>query len=128
MYRKKVEFPELEKSLASLFEMHKASEVLVEDKASGQQIVQVFKRNTSLPIIPMTPGKDMALKKEERLMIVSSLFEAGKVKLPRNKEWVTTIVDELVNFPGVAHDDIVDSISQYLSRRLKRRAPRATCF
>jgi predicted phage terminase large subunit-like protein len=71
-----------------------------------------------MPVIPMVPGKDMLSKKEERLEICSQLFEAGKVFLPEGKTWVKDVVNELTNFPNAHHDDIVDSISQYLSKRL----------
>lgn len=118
MYRAKLEYPELRNQVRILYEKQNCSEVLVEDKASGQQIVQDFKRIGKMPVIPMIPGKDMPRSKLERVELISPLFESGKVYFPRDQKWVSSIVDELVNFPNAAHDDIVDSISQYLSRRL----------
>ncbi len=118
MYRKKVEFPDLERDIKKCFEMVKAKEVLVEKKASGHQIVQAFKRQTAIPVIQMTQGRDMGKKKSERLILCSGLFEAGKVKLPSTKPWTVDVVDELVNFPNATHDDIVDSITMYLERKV----------
>jgi len=126
MYRTKEDFPKLEKSLENLFLSRPASEVLVEDKSSGQQLVQVFRRKTSIPVIAMRPGKDMGLKKIERLGYVAGLFESGNVKFPKDSPWVMDVVDELINFGTANHDDIVDSITQYLSKRLGHRRPRIT--
>lgn len=121
MFRKKVEYPELRNQVRLRYDSRPSSEVLVEDKASGQQIIQDFKRIGNLPVIAMVPGKDMALKKEQRLELVSPLFEAGKVFFPRNKEWMAQVVDELINFPNATWDDIVDAITQYLSKRLQKK-------
>jgi len=121
LYRKKVEFPALERDIKQCFEMVNAREVLVERKASGHQIVQVFKRQTKIPIIQMNPGKEMGRKKSERLVLVSGLFEAHKVKFPSNKSYMPDVVDELVNFPNASHDDIVDSITMFLERRLNSK-------
>jgi len=118
MFRRKVEYPELRNQVNIKYQAQKTYEVLVEDKASGQQILQDFKRIGNLPVIGMIPGKNMPRSKIERVEIISPLFEAGKVFLPENKSWVSDVVDELINFPNASHDDIVDSTSQYLSKRL----------
>jgi len=118
LYRAKIEYPELRNQVRIKYDSQKSSEVLVEDKASGQQIVQDFKRIGNIPVIPMVPGREMPRSKVERVELVSPLFEAGKIFLPKNKSWVSDVIDELINFPNATHDDIVDSISQYLSKRL----------
>ena len=118
MYRKKVDLPDLDRDIRQCFEMTKCRELLVEKKASGHQIVQLFKKYSKYPIIPMTQGKEMRKKKSERLIVTSGLFESGKVLFPSNKPWMVDVVDELVNFPNASHDDIVDSITMFLERRL----------
>jgi len=118
MYREKVQWPELEKQVKFCYQKQKSSEILVEDKSSGQQILQAYQRIGNLPTIAMMPGKDMPPSKIQRVSLVSPLFEAGKIFLPENKSWVKDVVDELINFPNATHDDIVDSSSQYLIRRL----------
>lgn len=121
MWRRKVEYPQLKNQVEVLGNSNNAAEILVEDKSSGQQIIQDLRQSTNLPIIGMCPGKDMLQSKEERLSLVSSLFEAGKVKFPKNKKWMKELIDELINFPNATHDDIVDSMSQYLSRKINKR-------
>ena len=118
MWRAKVEYPELKKQIELLFAANKAQEILVEDKASGQQLIQDLRRSRNLPIIPMMPGKNMPSTKEERVALVSTYFEAGKVFFPKNKGFMKEVVSELVHFPNASHDDIIDSITQYLARRL----------
>ena len=124
MVRKKMEYPELKTTVKDCYSQQKSSEVLVEDKSSGQQIVQDLKRYTKIPVKPMMPGKDMPRSKEERVILVSPLFEAGKVFLPSNKKWVTLFIDEVTNFPNAQHDDIVDSMTMYLARKLSKTEPR----
>lgn len=112
MIRKKVEFPELKKLVAQVADKYTPHEILVEDKASGQQIIQEFKRTTKYPIIGINPKGTKA----ERLNLVSGLFEAGKIFIPERAIFALDFTDELCNFPYGKHDDIVDSVSQYLNR------------
>lgn len=124
-FKDKIEYPELRKMVNALYNKHKSSEVLIEDKASGQQILQDFKRLGNIPVIGMMPGKDMPSSKEERMRLVSPQFEAGKVFFPQDAEWLSDVIQELVTFPAGKHDDICDSVTQYLARRLsnKSKAP-----
>lgn len=112
MVRKKVEFPELKKLVAQVADKYKPHQILVEDKASGQQIIQEFKRTTTYPIIGINPKGTKA----ERLNLVSGLFEAGKIFIPDQADFALDFIEELCNFPYAKHDDIVDSVSQYLNR------------
>lgn len=125
MFRAKLEYPELRKTVQALYNKHKAHEVLVEDKASGQQIVQDFKRIGNMPIIPMIPGKEMPSTKNDRMQLVSPLFEAGKVFIPEKVEWLIDFIQEIVSFPNAKHDDICDATTQYLIRKLncRQKAP-----
>jgi len=113
MYRKKLEYPALKTAVLSFCDKYQqASEIIIEDKASGQQLVQDFKQTTRLPVIPVIPTKDKA----QRLHLVSGLFESGKVFVPDNVPWKIDFIDELCSFPYAVHDDIVDATTQYLSR------------
>lgn len=118
MYREKLEYPELRKMVQAFYNKHPSAEVLVEDKASGQQIVQDFKRLGNMPVIPVVPGKDMPKTKEERMRLVSPSFEAGKVFIPEDAKFFADFVSEVVYFPSVKHDDICDAMTQYLARKL----------
>lgn len=120
MFRQKVEYTPLKQVMKSSGERIPPFEVLVEDKGSGQSLVQDLRRETRLPIIPVIPGRDMPLKKDERLNYVAGLFEAGKVKIPEGAPWAYDFIKELTEFGACPHDDIVDSVTQYLARVNKR--------
>ena len=85
--------------------------VLIEDAASGQSLIQVLRRETNLPIIARRPDKSKVLRLER----VSGQIEGGQVWLPERATWLSSVEEELATFPLGKHDDIVDTISQYLS-------------
>ncbi|MBZ5658219.1 MAG: phage terminase large subunit [Acidobacteriia bacterium] len=105
LWRGKVEFPELKRRVHWLAEQWKPNLILVEDRASGQSLVQELRHGSCLPIIPVKVDKD----KEARAKAVTPLIEAGKVFLPESAPWLTEYIDELSSFPTGTHDDAVDS-------------------
>ncbi len=119
--RDKMEYPALKKRLVRMAKIWSPDVVLVEDKASGQSLIQDIKRETRLPIMAVMPKKD----KITRLAAVSALIEAGQVWLPKQAQWLEAFENELLKFPQVQHDDQVDSMSQLLNwgRERKMNAP-----
>lgn len=111
VWRGKVEFPELQRVCASLYERDKPNLVLVEDKASGQSLIQEMQRNTRIPVLPVKVDSN----KVARANSVTPLVEAGKVLLPENAPWLFDYIEELSAFPNAEHDDQVDSTTQALS-------------
>jgi predicted phage terminase large subunit-like protein len=112
LYRAKVEFPELKRQVAQQADFWRPSEILVEDKASGQSLIQELKLATSYPVIPVKIDRD----KETRASAVTGYFEAGRILFPEGAVWLADLEDELASFPGGLHDDCVDAISQALNR------------
>lgn len=104
------EYPDVKRAIQSKYEQYKPQAVLIEDKASGQSLIQEF-RKTPMPVIAILPEND----KITRLNSVSTMFEAGQVYLPENAPWLADFEHELLTFPLSAHDDRVDSVSQYLN-------------
>jgi predicted phage terminase large subunit-like protein len=111
VFRKRMEYPELRRIAESLALLHKPVAVLVEDKSSGQSLVQDLKVSTKLPVIPREPEGDKVI----RAMSVSPLCEAGRVRLPRVAAWLPDFEAELYRFPNAVHDDQVDSMTQALT-------------
>jgi predicted phage terminase large subunit-like protein len=95
MWRGRVVFPELKKRMSSLASEWNPNQILVEDKASGQSLIQELRYSTALPIVPIKVDKD----KLARAQAVTPLIEAGKVFLPESAPWVIDYVDELAAFP-----------------------------
>jgi predicted phage terminase large subunit-like protein len=110
IWRKRVEYPDLKRAITSLATVHKPRAIFIEDRASGQSVIQDLRVNTALPIIPFQVGGS----KEGRADAVTSFFEAGKVVLPSSAPWVDDFIEEHIAFPNGAHDDQVDCSSAAL--------------
>ena len=83
--------------------------VLIEDKGSGTSIIQTLKREFGAKIIPIQAKNS----KEVRFHSIIYFFETGKAKVHETiKE---DVIENLLQFPNCTHDDIVDSISQFIS-------------
>lgn len=106
----RVEYPDLKKQLAMLADYWKPNAILIEDKASGQQLLQDAKRESTLPVIAIKPKQD----KVTRFAAVSAMIEAGRVVLPEYAPWLNDFEEQLLAFPYGNHDDFVDSLTQYL--------------
>jgi predicted phage terminase large subunit-like protein len=106
----RVEYPELKRAFMMLTEKWKPQAILIEDRASGQQLIQDARRETQLPIIARNPKSD----KITRFAAVSALIEAGRVLLPEQAQWLADFEAEIFGFPNVPHEDQVDALTQYL--------------
>jgi len=88
------------------------SYILIEDKASGQSLIQVFKTDIKMPNVAITPDSD----KYTRAVAISPLFETGKCFLLFGA-WNRKFIDQMVDFNELmdSPDDIVDTVSQALN-------------
>jgi predicted phage terminase large subunit-like protein len=112
LYRKRVEYPDLRRALESEYKKRYVNAVLIEDKASGTQLIQEAKAVGVTGVLPYCPPA--GVDKVMRLHMQTALFEAGNVYLPRNASWLKDYVDELAYFPTGRYDDQVDSTTQAL--------------
>jgi predicted phage terminase large subunit-like protein len=115
----RMEYPELKATLIRHAADWQATAVLVEDKASGQSLLQDVRKETTLPLIAIMPHGD----KLTRATTVSAMVEAGRVRLPRHAAWLTDFEGEMMHFPNGAHDDQVDALTQYLDWIRTRAVP-----
>jgi len=109
------DYPAVKRAILSKYEQFKPNAVLIEDKASGQSLIQELKQSTSTPIIAINPEGD----KMSRMYSACSTFEAGRVWFPECAEWLPDYEAELFLFPKAKHDDRVDSTSQFLNWAMK---------
>jgi predicted phage terminase large subunit-like protein len=107
----RLEYPELKRLMIAHAARFNPATILVEDKASGQSLLQDLRRETSLPLIAQSPSGD----KLSRLLQVTPLMEAGRLALPSRAPWLAGFEGEFFAFPDGAHDDQVDAVSQYLN-------------
>jgi predicted phage terminase large subunit-like protein len=110
LHRERLEFPDLKRRVAALRQRHAADAVLIEDRGSGTQLIQVLLEE-GLHAIPVAPEADKAT----RLYAQSMHIEAGRVLLPPEAPWLAEFQTELLRFPQSGHDDQVDSLSQFLA-------------
>lgn len=109
--RQRLEFPDLKRSLVALADQWKPNSILIEDRASGQSLLQELRRETSLPVLAISIDRD----KVTRAQAVTPMIEAGKVFLPASAAWLVDYLDELSSFPAAPHDDLVDSTTMALN-------------
>lgn len=106
----KVEYPDLKRTAIAQHAKWKPHAVLIEDKASGQSLIQELRRETVIPVLPIQVDRD----KVARANAISPQLEAGLVYLPEAAPWVADFVDECATFPNAAHDDQVDTLTMAL--------------
>ncbi len=111
IFREKLEFPALKRSIINLAEKWQPNSILVEDKASGGSLIQDIRAETKLPIIAINPKLD----KLSRTLAISSMLESGKVLFPEKAAFMADVEAELLTFPYAPHDDMVDSTTQFLN-------------
>lgn len=100
------EFPELCGKVTRLYRKYKPDAIIIEKKASGQSLLQEFRRR-GYPVVEYIPERD----KMSRVHSVTPFFQTGRVWTPE-KAWVGPIVDELISFPHAPNDDFVDTVTQ----------------
>ncbi len=103
-------YPELKRAVRAQAEAHKATVVLIEDRASGTQLIQELIAEGMHGITRYSPEGD----KQMRLYAQTATIENGFVYLPREAPWLADYLHELSTFPNSKYDDQVDSTSQAL--------------
>jgi len=111
LWVQKVEYPELKRTVVNQFEKWKPSLVLIEDKASGQSLIQELRRDTRIAIHPYKVDRD----KIARANSVTPIHEAKLCYLPENTPWVSDFIESLSAFPTAPHDDDVDAFVMTLN-------------
>lgn len=101
------EFPELVEIVRSLYNRYVPDSLNVEDKASGQSLIQQLRRDTKLPIRAIKAVDDKVI----RVNSISGIVEAGRVFLPARAPWLSEFLREVCSFPAAVHDDITDAFA-----------------
>ena len=109
--RERMDFPTLTKRAIAHRDGYGAQTVLIEDKASGIQLLQELRSQGIGQVTGVEPEGD----KQYRMQGQTVLFENKIVLLPSDAPWLSVYVHELLSFPNGKHDDQVDSTSQALS-------------
>ena len=95
MLRKRMEYPELKRAVREQWQSHRATVVLIEDKASGTQLIQELIAEGLSAITRYLPEHDKVM----RLYAQTATIENGFVYLPREASWLAEYLHELTTFP-----------------------------
>lgn len=106
VFRRKLESPDLKRSVLSLAENHSANVVLVEDMSSGSSLIQQLRAEnfSSVQAAPTLEGNKIM-----RLHAQTPTIEGGFVLFPKKADWLATYLSELLSFPSSKYNDQVDS-------------------
>jgi predicted phage terminase large subunit-like protein len=105
----KFEYPELLRKITETADRYPPDVILIEDKASGQSLLQQFQGK--LPVVAIQPVGD----KETRLRSTSGAVESGMVHFPEEAHWLSETEHELTAFPNAKYKDRADAFSQFLN-------------
>lgn len=114
VWRDKWEFPDLKRRAMALVRQLRPKGVTglyIEDKASGQSLIQELRREGGIPVIPY---KVRDRDKVVRANAVTPLIEGGVVFIPEEGDWVDDFLDECEAFPNGRNDDQVDVLTMLL--------------
>jgi len=108
--RKRMEYPELKRAVCEQCQAFAAEVVLIEDKASGTQLIQELIGQGLHAVTRYQPQADKIM----RMHAQTAMIENGFVHLPKEAAWLAEYLHELTVFPKGKHDDQVDSTAQML--------------
>ena len=101
-------YPLLKKTIEALGVKWRPYALLIEDKASGQSLIQDLQQTTRLPVIPVAVDGD----KLTRAHVIVPTWEAGRIYALAGAPFLTELLAELTAFPKRPHDDQVDAFVQ----------------
>jgi predicted phage terminase large subunit-like protein len=110
LFRRRLEYPALKRAVREQQSLFGANEVLIEDKASGTQLIQELIVDGCHGVTRYQPTCDKIM----RLNAQTAMIENGFVHIPETAPWLDEYLHELTVFPKGKHDDQVDSTAQFL--------------
>jgi predicted phage terminase large subunit-like protein len=108
--RRRMEYPDLKRAVREQHERFRPSVVLIEDKASGIQLIQELIGEGLHAVTRYQPQSDKVM----RMHAQTAMIENGFVRVPDSAPWLSQYLHELTVFPNGKHDDQVDSTAQML--------------
>jgi predicted phage terminase large subunit-like protein len=108
--RKRLEYPDLKRAVREQQRLFNANVVLIEDKASGTQLIQELIVDGCYAVTKYKPECDKIM----RLHAQTAVIENGFVYVPETAPWLAEYLHEMTVFPKGKHDDQVDSTAQFL--------------
>jgi predicted phage terminase large subunit-like protein len=108
---KRLNYPDLKRAVHEQAGLWRPRTILIEDKASGTQLIQELSRESLNQVKGIKPEHDKVM----RMSAQTATIENGFYHLPKDAPWLASYVQELTTFPKAKYDDQVDSTSQALA-------------
>jgi predicted phage terminase large subunit-like protein len=104
------EYPALKRAVREQQNLYRATEMLIEDKASDTQLIQELIADGCHGVTRYQPDCDKIM----RMHAQTAMIENGFVSIPQSAAWLAEYLHEMTVFPNGKHDDQVDSTAQFL--------------
>lgn len=101
---------QMREQIIALAAQWKVDLVIIEDTSSGHSLIPLLREEPYLDVVGRRPDAD----KETRLCRHQGRFEAGRILLPTDTDWLADFEAELFAFPLGRHDDQVDALLLFL--------------
>ncbi|WP_054000524.1 phage terminase large subunit [Ahrensia marina] len=111
LYRLKATYPGIKARITETQRLWNVNVTLLEKADSGRNLYADLRRIGESQYRAITPRGS----KEDRLAACSALIEEGRVFLPDEADWKSTLIHELLSFPNTRYDDQVDSVTLFLN-------------
>src|SRR5207237_3938880 len=95
VFRRRLEYPALKRAVREQQSLFDAQVVLIEDKASGTQLIQELIADGCHDVTRYQPTTDKVM----RLHAQTTLIENGFVRIPENAPWLAEYLHQLTVFP-----------------------------
>jgi predicted phage terminase large subunit-like protein len=109
LFRRRLEYPALKRAVREQQSLFAANEVLIEDKASGTQLIQELITDGCYGVTRYQPTCDKIMRLHAQTAMIENF-----VYIPEAAPWLAEYLHELMVFPNGKHDDQVDSTAQFL--------------
>jgi predicted phage terminase large subunit-like protein len=110
VWRKKVGYPDLKRAVRQQYDQFRPNVVLIEDRASGTQLVQELREAGLSAVTPYKSGVDKIMRFDAQ----TATIENGLFLVPEEAHWLAEYLHELKTFPKARYDDQVDATAQAL--------------
>jgi len=117
--RERFDYPELKRRVRDEHARWRPAVVLIEDRASGTQLIQELLDEGMHAVTRYRPETDKVMRIPGTPALAggrpgTAMIENGFVHLPETAPWLALYLHELASFPYGRHDDQVDSTAQML--------------
>lgn len=112
LVRGRFRFDQITQQALALQHRHNPDLIIIENAGLGTPLRQALRSRGIAHTEPFNPTHSKEIRAEQSMIA----FTEGRVFFPRGKFLTKLAIDELMAFPEGRHDDIVDSITQFLHK------------